>query len=80
MKSQNKEQPQDGFIIDREHDWVYEIETGITSELMQTSISLIRNDTREIIGTEVLHVCRAADESIFVIDDTYFDEPHDSEL
>ena len=53
---------------------------GITSELVQTSVSLIRNEKREIIGTEVLHLCRAEDESIFVIDDTVFDDPHDSEL
>lgn len=53
---------------------------GITSELVQTSVSLIRNEKREIIGTEVLHLCRAEDESIFVIDDSAFDEPHDSEL
>ena len=80
MNSQNKEQLQERFVIDRENDLVHEIETGITSELVQTSVSLIRNEKREIIGTEVLHLCRAEDEPIFVIDDTVFEDPHDSEL
>ena len=70
-------QVQDRFFIDRENDLVYDIETGEILELVQTSVSLIRNERGKIIGVEVLHDCRDASNATFIIDAT---ELYDDEL
>lgn len=66
----------DRFFIDRENDLVHDLETGEILELLQTSVSLIRNELGKVIGVEVLHDCRDASDATFIIDATelYDDE------
>ena len=65
-------QIQDRYIMDRENELVHDLETGEILELLQTSVSLIRNARREIIGVEVLHSCRDSSDEAFTIDATEF--------
>jgi hypothetical protein len=59
-----------GFTIDRENKQVRENGTMATAKIIQTQAAIVRDKYGEMIGTEVLHLCRAADGSTFVIDES----------
>lgn len=61
------------LTIDRENELVLENETVIAI-LIQTQVSLIRNKHGRVIGTEVLHDCRAADGTQFILDESFMNE------
>ena len=58
-----------GFTIDRENGLVRENGNAI-ADLLQTQVALIRDNHGRVIGTEVLHHCRAADATEFIIDES----------
>lgn len=59
-----------GFTIDRENEVVYENGTTATAKIIQTQVAIVRDKYGEMIGTEVLHYCRASNGSTFVIDES----------
>ena len=61
------------LTVDRENELVLENETVI-AVVIQTQVSLIRNKHDRVIGTEVLHDCRAPDGTEFVADESFIDE------
>ena len=63
-----------GFTINREKGLVRKNGTTETYELVQTQDGIIRDEHGNVIGTEVLHLCRNADGTEFVIDENDFYE------
>ncbi len=67
------------FTIDRENGLVRE-NGNVVAELLQTQVALIRDKHGCVIGTEVLHLCRAADGTEFVVDESDIDPSEDNDL
>lgn len=64
------------LTIERENRLVRE--NGIIiADLLQTQVSLIRDERRRVIGTEVLHHCRSIDGTEFMVDESFLDKPHE---
>ena len=71
---QRKINLESGFTINREKGLVRKNGTTETCELVQTQVGINREKHGNAIGTEVLHLCRNADGTEFVIDESDVDE------
>jgi hypothetical protein len=58
------------FTIDRENKQVQENGTMATAKIIQTQVAIVRDKYGVVIETEVLHRCKAADGSTFIIDES----------